>query len=487
VSDEKPRELPEGWAWKKLGEVCEINPRASEDEIEPTTPVTFVPMESVDATSGTINQARVRPYREVQTGFTRFRGGDVIFAKITPCMENGKSAVVPSLKGPFGVGSTEFVVFRPREGMLAVWVHTFLRQATFRHEAKQNMPSSVGQARVPIDFLSDALIPAPKIDEQHRILETLIPMLARVAETRASLERVKKNAARARRSVLAAAIHGVLTAAWRESKKLTGLNLDQRSITKIRRGVPQKVSMSDEVDAWEVPDAWAKMSVSDLLRRGWLLDVKDGNHGANHPTSSELGEQGLPFIMAREVKRFRIDYDGAKKITGAPLDRIRVGIARPDDVILTHKGSVGQVAVADRRCVLTPQTTYYRCEPARFDARFVMYAFASPFLQDQLKALSEQTTRDFAPISEQYRLFLPVCVLDEQREIVRILDRWFAALDGVEQRVDRGLTACDRLRESLLNKAFRGELLPRAEPKQPVPTASAKPTQLSLPGLDDKR
>jgi type I restriction enzyme, S subunit len=88
--------------------------------------------------------------------------------------------------------------------------------------------------------------------------------------------------------------------------------------------------------------------------------VKDGNHGSNHPKKDEFADDGLPFITATQVNRFRIDYETAYKLSGAPLDKIRIGFAIPGDVILTHKGSIGRVAVSTRDCVLSPQTTYYR-------------------------------------------------------------------------------------------------------------------------------
>ena len=94
----------------------------------------------------------VRPYGEVKKGYTAFLSGDVIMAKITPCMENGKTTVVPDLAGPVCFGSTEFHVIRPETGVLARWIANFLVQHEIRRNAQRAMTGGVGQMRVPVSF-----------------------------------------------------------------------------------------------------------------------------------------------------------------------------------------------------------------------------------------------------------------------------------------------------------------------------------------------
>ena len=95
--------LAEGWAWTTIGEACELNPpKAAPNALPPVAPVTFVPMPAVDAESGTIAWPVERPFGEVRKGFTSFRDEDVIMAKITPCMENGKAAIARGLTNEEG-------------------------------------------------------------------------------------------------------------------------------------------------------------------------------------------------------------------------------------------------------------------------------------------------------------------------------------------------------------------------------------------------
>jgi type I restriction enzyme, S subunit len=87
-------EIPRHWVWTKLGAAADLNPpKPRRDALPPDAEVTFVPMPAVDAQSGTIANPERRPFMSVRKGYTAFRDGDVIFAKITPCMENGKAAI----------------------------------------------------------------------------------------------------------------------------------------------------------------------------------------------------------------------------------------------------------------------------------------------------------------------------------------------------------------------------------------------------------
>src|SRR5205823_5142697 len=102
----------------------------------------------------------------VRSGYTAFRDGDVIMAKITPCMENGKAAIVRNTTNSLGFGSTEFHVLRPNGVALAEYLFYFIRQESFRAAAEAEMTGSVGQRRVPAAFLQAAELPLPPLAEQ---------------------------------------------------------------------------------------------------------------------------------------------------------------------------------------------------------------------------------------------------------------------------------------------------------------------------------
>ena len=150
-----------------------INPTTSFYEYESDTNITFIPMEKVSAKYGEANLSLCKVVTEAK-GYTRFRDNDLIWAKITPCMENGKSAVVDNLKGGIGCGSTEFHVFRALEGINIHYIHALLRLKSLREHATLHFTGSAGQQRVSSEFFKDLVIPKPSIEKQTEIANHII-------------------------------------------------------------------------------------------------------------------------------------------------------------------------------------------------------------------------------------------------------------------------------------------------------------------------
>ncbi len=164
--------LPPSWAVPRLGDICEINPRSKPDPALDDK-VSFVSMSAVNERFGRIVAASARNYREVMKGYTPFIDGDVLFAKITPCMENGKAAIARGLVNGVGYGSTEFHVLRPSSLVMAEWVFFLLRVDAVRRQAAASFQGAVGQQRVPESFLASFKIPLPIISEQQKIVSVL--------------------------------------------------------------------------------------------------------------------------------------------------------------------------------------------------------------------------------------------------------------------------------------------------------------------------
>jgi len=140
-------ELPANWSMTRIGEVADINPRSMKNELDDDTLASFVPMKCVEAETGRFALPENKKVGEVKIGYTPMRDGDVIFAKVTPCMENGKGAVVRGLTNGIGFGSTEFYALRPKDNLMSEFLFYYIIQQGFRREA-EGMRTGVGWRKV---------------------------------------------------------------------------------------------------------------------------------------------------------------------------------------------------------------------------------------------------------------------------------------------------------------------------------------------------
>jgi len=169
----------------ELAKLVDINPRLSPDErtLLSEAEVSFVPMAAVCESERRVVSVELRPYSHVAKGYTSFKRGDVLLAKITPCYENGKMAIASGLPTEYGFGSTEFHVFRAPSEQLAVFVFYLLGQNWVFEVGAKSMKGAAGQRRVPAEFFGELLVRRP--EPRH-----LKEFLTRVS----SIERMKKAA-----------------------------------------------------------------------------------------------------------------------------------------------------------------------------------------------------------------------------------------------------------------------------------------------------
>lgn len=182
----------------------------------------------------------------------------------------------------------------------------------------------------------------------------------------------------------------------------------------------------------------AKQKVKELLANGSIIGLQDGNHGEKHPTAADYVEVGIPFLMARDFRDGQVDLGGACKIPKSLGDSLRIGFARSGDVLLTHKGTVGLVAIVppvSDYVMLTPQVTYYRTHPEKLLNEYLKYAFQAPHFRDQLASFSAQSTRPYIGITAQKELVLDVPSLPIQRRIAGILSAYDELIANSQRRI----------------------------------------------------
>jgi type I restriction enzyme S subunit len=180
---------------ENLGRLAFIDPKVTFEKLKMESEISFVPMEAINERDGVIEELRSKKVNETK-GFTRFQENDLIWAKITPCMQNGKSAVARNLKQGFACGSTEFYVIRPRtEAVLVDYLHHLLRNKRVLKAAQNFFSGSAGQQRVSVDFLKNFRVPVPPIEIQEEITAHIQSIRKRakelMREAHAEVERAK--------------------------------------------------------------------------------------------------------------------------------------------------------------------------------------------------------------------------------------------------------------------------------------------------------
>jgi type I restriction enzyme S subunit len=167
VANSVSSQLPRNWQRGYLIDIAELDPspiKITSKELQ----VTFVPMSAVSEDGGIMTPER-RPYSEVMRGFTNFAENDILFAKITPCTENGKGAIAEKLENGIGFGSTEFFVIRPKNLSDKFYLYYLTMSSEYRKQATRWMRGSAGQRRVPKEYFSQRFIaiPPPELRERY--------------------------------------------------------------------------------------------------------------------------------------------------------------------------------------------------------------------------------------------------------------------------------------------------------------------------------
>jgi type I restriction enzyme S subunit len=420
-------DLPMGWVETELGEIFEFNPRHS-SSIDRSINVSFVPMPSVCEHNGIILPHSTKKLEEVWKGYTHFQNDDVIFAKITPCMENGKIALASNLHNDIACGSTEFHVLRSLGVVLPLYVWYFLRQRSFLRDAEQRMTGAVGQRRVPVNFLKETNLAIPPLNEQRRIVDKLERIGDRHRTARNELNHIPKLIARYKQAVLAAAFRGDLTADWRENPE-------------IKNG-----------ELWSIPIDWNWKQIKDIAEIASNLvqtsEVMDLPHIA--PNHIESGvPRLLPFKTVREDNVISAKH---RFFSGQIIySKIRPYLRKA--VIVDFEG----VCSADMYPI-----------NARCNSKYLLYWLIS---EDFNNLAVEHQGRTVLPKINQvglYKLPIPVPSELEQKEIVRRVEKMFEKIDMMEQEYQKAAKLCDRLEQATLAKAFRGELVPQDPDDEPA-------------------
>ena len=193
-----------------------------------------------------------------------------------------------------------------------------------------------------------------------------------------------------------------------------------------------------------------------FFKEKYILGIQDGNHGELHPKASDYVNEGIPFVMANTISKGKIDFDKAEKLPKSLTDKLRIGFAKEKDVLLSHKGTIGNVGFIENingyeYVMLTPQVTYYRVNENKLNPKYLFYYFQSQKFKNLLNSLSSQSTRSYIGIQAQQKLEISIPnSVKTQNEIVEELDD----LSNMKLKLESKLQASKTLQKALINQIF---------------------------------
>ncbi|MBL7176052.1 MAG: restriction endonuclease subunit S [Desulfobacteraceae bacterium] len=494
--DEVPYELPKGWEWRRLMELGLINPR---NEADDNIDAAFIPMPLISDKYGALPNFEVRPWKDIRKGFTHFAEGDVALAKITPCFQNGKSAVFERLPNGIGAGTTELHVFRPLGNtLIPKYVWLYLKSPRFLSEGETKMTGTAGQKRVPKIYFEGNPFPLPPLIEQKRIVSKVDELLALCDE----LEERQKKRDEVRVSVNAACLHEMTSPEVKISKKgwtrtrnhfdllydtpdnVAALRQSILQLAVMGKLVPQnpkdepayvlleKIAAEkeklieegkikkpkllptiepDEVP-YELPEGWGWVRLGQI---GNNVDaaIVDGPFGSSVNVITDYIEKGVPVIRMINLKPYSVLKEDLKFIRPEKFKQLRRHNVLPDDVLLGKVGSIGLCAVYPDNFPEAMLATTGLCRfrvGQIFSADYLCHLLNS--LRPYLNEIASEAVQPFLSMKTINNIVIGLPPSAEQKRIVKKVDKLMALFDELESKLQESHSAGEKLMEAVVRK-----------------------------------
>ena len=387
----------------RLEEVAQVNPRRPVLSIELQTPITFVPMASVGEKSAGILCREQREYREVAKGYTYFEENNVLFAKITPCLQNGKHALATGLRAGFGFGTTEFHVVRAGSKVEPRHLFRVLTHPQNIDKCTRSFSGTAGQQRVQPEVLKSLRILLPPLPEQRAIagvLDAIDEAIERTEAVIAATERLRDSL-----------LHELLT-----------------------RGVPGWHREWKEVaGVGTVPACW------EVVRLGEVAEVQTGR--AVNRKSVKQWDVEIPYLSVANVKDGYLDLSAVKtmRVSTSEIDRYRL---LQGDVLFTEGGDADKLGRGTvwqgeiEQCLHQNHVFAVRTRRTALQPEFLAaYAASGPGKRFFLNAAKQTTNLASVNATQLRKMPIPVPDIREQAKVDGLLSA--AGRLNTQARVER--------------------------------------------------
>ena len=338
-------------------------------------------------------------------------------------------------------------------------------------------------------FLKAIAVPLPPLPEQHRIVAKLDAVMQKVESNKQRLDKMPKLLKRFRQSVLAAAVSGKLTEDWRsnnieiESVNIENLNEERERLQRAnakRKGQksfkykkPVEIELGERTkgvdELFEIPEKWKWVALDSCV---WC--VSDGPHFS--PKYVEK-ENGVAFISSRNVTYEKIDFSDAKYVSNENhKEFIKRGKPEKGDILLTKGGTTGiaHKVDSDIEFSIWVHVALLKLLKKYVNADYIRDVLTTDFLYRQSQAQTHGVGNQDLGLTRMIFMTIPLPPIEEQKEIVRRVEQLFAFADKIEARYTKAKTMLDKLPQSILAKAFRGELVPQNPDDEPASVLLAR-------------
>ena len=428
-------EIPAHWEAKRLKNVLRLNPSGTEIRRLPSdTMVSFVPMEAVGDYGG-LDLSLTKALSDIGDGYTHFRDGDILVAKITPSFENGKGALTNELVNGIGFGSTELHVLRCTFD-LDVWYAFYLTLASvFRKLGEAEMYGAAGQKRVPESFISNLVHPLPPLPEQRAIATFLDRETDKIDELVSQKERLIKLLQEKRTAIITLAV---------------------------TQGLDPDAPTKDSGIEWlgEIPEYW------EVKRLKSFANVQL----SNVDKKSEEGQAQVLLcnyvdVYYNERIGSGIDFMSAT----ATEDEVHRFALRKGDVLITKDSeswtdiAVPAVVAQDLPDVLCGYHLAHIRPHSICDGGYLSRAFSAAGMRDQFQVSANGITRYGLSGDDIRSGDFPFPPLSEQQTITEFLDRETAKIDELAAKIREAIDRLKELRTALISAAVTGQIDVREE------------------------
>jgi len=335
ITDEIPFDIPENWAWCRLGEITMINPK---NNIEDNKEVSFIPMTLISDGFSNKHSYEVRLWGDVKKGFTHFQEGDIGIAKITPCFENRKSVIFSNLVNEVGAGTTELHVLRPfAYSEIKKYIYWFINTESFIQRGISHFSGAVGQQRVGKDILENTLFPLPPLSEQRRIVEKIEELLTLVDDLETNKTDLQSYINQAKSKVLEMAVRGELVPQNPDDEPASALleriKKEQKSSKSKGKTTEHNTHYEEELP-FDIPENWV------WCRLGEVCEIIMGQS----PKSENISKKGkLEFHQGKIF--FTSKYIQSSESYTNEITKI----APKNSVLICVRAPVGEVNITNRK------------------------------------------------------------------------------------------------------------------------------------------